>query len=107
MDDHGGRREGSGRLSLEDLTRGIPGWLPIEARRCRHCNVPLEPVVVEWEPVGPGEPGFFRRDIEGGRRRCRPVRVAAYGYGDEGLFCTLRCGYEHGVQHVRSLSTDD
>jgi len=78
------------KYSLEKLTVNVPGYKVPDKRHCRLCGKVMRPAV-EWRPAKPGEDAVRRFAMLGEAEV--PARVLYYGYGPEGLFCSLRCGY--------------
>lgn len=58
----------------------------MKSPRCVQCNRPLS---VNFKFVWP----------DGGKRKRDGIR--GYGYGNDGVFCTLRCGYLWAINRVR------
>lgn len=63
--------------------------------RCRRCNKQMEPAYEYFTVYKKYEDGSGFRSI------LRVAGVRYYGYSPDGLFCSLRCGYEAGVIAAR------
>ena len=77
--------------------------------KCRHCGKPLnQNTRTHWLNATPGtgyqppegdEEVLQRREV-GTRYENWRIATGRYGYNGDGLFCTLRCGYEYAVATV-------
>jgi hypothetical protein len=55
----------------------------MKAPNCRECGKPLAPYIYFGHPT------------------IDPERKKQFGYGGNGVFCTLRCGYRYALNMVK------